>query len=136
MKIFILEDNDYKYEDIVKVISETGPHDIDREICYNKGIRKLSHDKYDLAILDNTVPRYSDGNEMVTDAVENILWYLKLNKNDIPVIACSYYEGTTGQRGELEHLKVAYGLPEYVLYQEPGWEKKLKEYIEKYGKSS
>ena len=75
-------------------------------------------------------------NEMVTDAVENILWYLKLNKNDIPVIACSYYEGTTGQRGELEHLKIADGLSEYVLYQEPEWEEKLKELIEKYGKSS
>ena len=77
-RVFILEDNEHKLDDIVSCLKGHFKEDIRVDSCeyFNRGIGKLLKGTFDYAIIDNTVPRFPDSHELVTDAAEEALRYL------------------------------------------------------------
>lgn len=91
IKIFILEDDELKFDSISHCILS---HFVDADIkhCkyFNEGISTLIEGDFDYAILDNNVPRFRDSNvHFVTDTVKEALEYIYLEEKSVKVIACS-----------------------------------------------
>ena len=90
MRIFILEDNDFKRKDLLDIITKEFPNaSIVINKYLNEGISHLIKDNFDYAILDNQVPRFSDSREFETNAAEEVLEWLYLEQKDTKCIICS-----------------------------------------------
>lgn len=90
MKIFILEDDDYKRRNLLDVITKEFPNvNIVIEKYLNISIKTLLKGNFDYAILDNQVSRFSDSRDFVTNAAEEVLEWMYLKQNDTKCIICS-----------------------------------------------
>lgn len=91
MKIFILEDNEHKLQQIIDILTTHFGEkvSIEHSRYFNEGVSKLISKDFDYAILDNNLPRFPDSNEFVIDAAEDILEWLWLKKKNTKCIICS-----------------------------------------------
>ena len=91
ISVFILEDNQYKLEDICTVLKNKFKDNIKIDNCayFNEGCHNLINGNYDYAILDNNLFRFRDSWELCSNCAENILAGLELFGNDTKCIICS-----------------------------------------------
>lgn len=97
MKILIIEDEDYKYCNIVNILNQLGHTEITREKSRNSGICNIilsetEHSQYDVLILDMNMPLYSDSNTIEKDAGLRIALEIKRRNIKLPYIICSSEE--------------------------------------------
>lgn len=90
-RVFILEDNEHKLNDIVSCLKGHFKEDIRIDSCeyFNRGIKKLLKGTFDYTIIDNIVPRFPDSHELVIDAAEEALRYLSWEEDSTKCIVCS-----------------------------------------------
>lgn len=91
MKIFILEDDNLKFQSILNCLSSTfvGATVVHSKY-FNEAIHEILNGDFDYAIIDNNVPRFKDSSiDFVTNAIETALEYIYLNDNPVKVIGCS-----------------------------------------------
>ena len=61
MKILIIEDSELKRKDIERFLKENFPDaDVTTAVSYSSGLRKAYKGKFDVVILDNSLPYYED----------------------------------------------------------------------------
>lgn len=93
MRILLIEDNDYKANDITETLVRVDVTDITRKEAINESLRELNeqHQKnndYDCIILDMQFPRFK--NQMPeANAGMHILKFLERRHITTPVIVCS-----------------------------------------------
>ena len=136
MRIFILEDNEYKLNDIKKVLQDAFPTaEIDSCGFFNRGVGMLLKGDYDIAVLDNQLPRFPDSkNHWVGDAASHVLDYVYMEEVGVKCVICSAYDDKT-KEASFESLMREYDVSciGYVRYQNNSsdWAKKLVEIIKK-----
>lgn len=93
IKVFILEDYEYKLQDIVDcLIGEFGDNiEIRCRNYFNEALNALNDEDFvfDFAIMDNNVPRFSDSYELVPNAAESAISWLELMGIPTKCIICS-----------------------------------------------
>ncbi|WP_342575426.1 response regulator [Solibacillus sp. FSL K6-1781] len=97
MKILLVEDDFnkiFKIEDFLK--KEFNKINITTSNSYNSGLRKILTDKFDLILLDMTMPTFdktngSSGGKPIQYAGKEILNQMKRKKNNTPVIVITQY---------------------------------------------
>ena len=137
MKIFILEDNKIKLENIVKVLKERYPEDLEIETSefINQGLCKIFEEDFDLIILDNNLPRFTDKrNDIETDVCKYVLEYMYFEDYFVPAILCSSCDSPDIKKN-LESLSEKFsnclGLVDYKIGSDD-WKKDLIKLIDKY----
>lgn len=90
-KILILEDNKYKLESVKKWVNHHfGECVIVHHKAFNVAASTLLNGDFDLAILDNMVPRFTDTDSIIVDkAIESLLAHMEFDECKTPVIGCS-----------------------------------------------
>lgn len=123
MRIFILEDNDYKRRDLLDVITKELPNAcIIIEKYLNAGINTLIKGNFDYAILDNQVSRFPDSRDYETNAAEEVLEWLHLKQKDTKCIICS------SEKVDISKYDNLIGIVKYSTTS-MDWAEKLKDYI-------
>jgi len=91
MKIIVIEDSDYKFDNIKEILNNLSYDDITREKSYCSGLRNIvaSGNKYDVLILDMQFPIDDRDKEIDAEAGLAVLQELKRTKTKLPVIMCS-----------------------------------------------
>ena len=90
MYILIIEDENYKFEDLKKSLENLNSYiNIDRRISQNGGLNAICENKYDLVILDMQIPLYESGEYMQMFGGRHILKRLQHKEIDVPVCMCS-----------------------------------------------
>lgn len=91
MKILVLEDNKYKFESIKGwITNHFGKCVIERYTAFNAAASALLNGDFDLAILDNMVPRFIDSDDIIVEkAIESLLCHMEFEECKTPVIGCS-----------------------------------------------
>ena len=91
ISVFILEDNQYKLEDICTVLKNKFKDNIKIDSCsyFDEGFANLINGNYNYAILDNNVFRFRDSWEFCSNCAEDILAGLELRGDDVKCIICS-----------------------------------------------
>ena len=123
MRIFILEDNDYKRRDLLDVITkEFLDANIVIEKYLNAGINILIKGNFDYAILDNQVSRFSDSRDYENNAAEEVLEWLYLKQKDTKCIICS------SEKVDIDNYNNLIGIVKYSTMS-IDWSKQLINYL-------
>lgn len=146
MKIMIIEDNEHKRKKIKDFINKLDKNiDIDEAYSYSTGLKKCLINKYDLLLLDMTMPIYEKsssetGGSFRTYGGKEIVRQLKRKKKELPFVIVSQYSKfndntTTLTLDEIsEQLKeiAAEYFIETILYDtsSSNWKARLEEIIE------
>ena len=137
MKVFILEDNKTKFENVVKVLKKCYPEGLEIETSefINQGLCKIFDGDFDLIILDNNLPRFTDKrNDIETGVCRYVLRYMYLEEYPIPTILCSSCDSPDVKKN-LEFLSKEFdnclGLVDYKIGSDD-WKKDLINLINKY----
>ena len=139
MRILVAEDNSFKKAHIVSVLKEVVPDaEIDVRRAFSSSIHKLlrSREKYDLAILDDTMPHYEQdpNSDIIQNCAELFLDYLdEYGIEETKCIICSAYDSSNKEE-QFKHLKNNYkNCIGFVKYEcnSVVWTDKMKEMIQK-----
>lgn len=93
LKILIIEDNDYKFENIAHTVEKLCSCVIDRAESRNSGLSKirdsyLKNEPYNILFCDNYLPIYDHGQEIMPRAAE-IIQYIRHRGYHLPICLCS-----------------------------------------------
>ena len=125
MKILVIEDTDYKFEEIKGYLTSLEETDITRMKSRNGGLielrdsfRKIDKTPYDLLILDMVIPLYEDDSrKLLNDGGKSILSEIERCGWPIPVCICS----SDSYDSEKEKLCEEYGVLKYIEYNSSVW---------------
>lgn len=90
MRILVVEDTDWKFENISEALNDIGNFDVMHEKYRNEALEKIyeNNPSLDCIILDMQFPYYKGG-EIIRDCGIQILKRMNHRKCNIPVIICS-----------------------------------------------
>ena len=96
MKFLLIEDDDYKADQIVQFL-ENQNHEIIVAKAYNTGMRKIVTQTYDIVLLDMTIPSFEISREHPTSRIrkyggKDILFELDRREINIPIIVITQYQ--------------------------------------------
>lgn len=98
MKILIIEDDSFKLKDAKTELSRIIPGvEIDSGASYSSGLRKALQEKYEVVIIDNSLPRYdAQPYDIQPDMAPLILEEMEEYLPEAKGIICSQYD--TGEK--------------------------------------
>ena len=132
-RVFILDDQPSKVEDIMRVINDCIGKDnveFDNGKFVNAGLSMFRKGQYDLMVIDDTMPRFTDRpNDLESNIAEEVLYFLELRGSQIPCIVCSSNDNRTYAEGLMKDFKEV--LLGYVRYDigSVDWEKEMKRLV-------
>lgn len=93
-KILLVDDDAYKISIIKKVLDSTKGYDVIIENALNPGLKRLMTDRFDLILLDMSMPTFSLKENANFNSFGGIdfLKEMKRKKNKTPVIIVTQYE--------------------------------------------
>lgn len=96
MNLLLIEDDEYKADQITNYLSEEG-HSVDLRISFQSGMRQILSFAYDAILLDMSIPtfdigRMNTGSRHRPFGGKDILQELKRRGLDIPVIVMTQYK--------------------------------------------
>lgn len=98
MKVLIVEDDQNKLKQLVNYIYQDWPDaKVTEKRSYQTGLRELINEKYDLLLLDMTMPTFEvsfreSGGRPRAFAGKEILSHMEWKKIDVPVIIVTQFE--------------------------------------------
>ncbi len=120
MKVLIVEDDQNKLKQLVNYIRDNWPNStVEEKRSYQSGLKELIQTKYDLLILDMTMPTFDispreKGGRPRAFAGKDILSSMEWKKINVPVIIVTQFESfgegenTTSLEELRKQLKLAY----------------------------
>lgn len=93
-KILLVDDDDYKIANIKSFLEEEKEYDISIENALNPGLRRLLKEKFDLILLDMSMPTFKITESKSFNSFGGIdfLKEMRRKKNRTPVIIVTQYE--------------------------------------------
>lgn len=143
MHILLIEDNSNKRKQIKEVLMEIYPEaGIEEAYSFNSGVRKVYEEKWNLIILDMSLPTYDithteSGGDKKPVAGKNIMKRMINRKIIIPVIVITQFETFDDDRISLNSLNEEFtkGYKDIwkgtVFYGSDDWSIILKEILDK-----
>ena len=143
MQILLIEDNSNKLKQIKRVLTETYPEsNIEEAYSFNSGVRKVYENKWNLIILDMSLPTYDithteSGGDKKPVAGKNIMKRMLNRKIIVPVVIITQFETFDDDRISLNSLNAEFkdGFKEIwkgtVFYGNDDWSIDLKEILDK-----
>lgn len=95
MKILIVDDDDFKVNNIKEILNEVNASFIiDVEKSLNCGLRRIRKDTFDIILLDMSMPTFSitDSQNFDSYGGKTFLKEMKRKKIEIPVIVITQYD--------------------------------------------
>lgn len=132
-RVFILDDQPSKVEDIMRVINDClGKENVefDNGKFINAGLSMVRKGQYDLLIIDDTMPRFTDRpNDLEGHIAEEVLYFLELRGSTVPCIVCSSNNDKEYAESLMKDFKDT--LLGYVRYDIASidWEKDMKRFV-------
>lgn len=143
MQILLIEDNSNKLKQIKRVLTEIYPEsNIEEAYSFNSGVRKVYENKWNLIILDMSLPTYDithteSGGDKKPVAGKNIMKRMLNRKIIVPVVIITQFETLDDDRISLNSLNAEFqdGFKEIwkgtVFYGNDDWSIDLKEILDK-----
>ena len=143
MQILLIEDNSNKLKQIKRVLTEIYPEsNIEEAYSFNSGVRKVYENKWNLIILDMSLPTYDithteSGGDKKPVAGKNIMKSMLNRKIIVPVVIITQFETFDDDRISLNSLNAEFqdGFKEIwkgtVFYGNDDWSIDLKEILDK-----
>ena len=143
MQILLIEDNSNKLKQIKRVLTEMYPEsNIEEAYSFNSGVRKVYENKWNLIILDMSLPTYDithteSGGDKKPVAGKNIMKRMLNRKIIVPVVIITQFETFDDDRISLNSLNAEFqdGFKEIwkgtVFYGNDDWSIDLKEILDK-----
>lgn len=143
MQILLIEDNSNKLKQIKRVLTEIYPEsNIGEAYSFNSGVRKVYENKWNLIILDMSLPTYDithteSGGDKKPVAGKNIMKRMLNRKIIVPVVIITQFETFDDDRISLNSLNAEFqdGFKEIwkgtVFYGNDDWSIDLKEILDK-----
>lgn len=143
MQILLIEDNSNKLKQIKRVLTEIYPEsNIEEAYSFNSGVRKVYENKWNLIILDMSLPTYDithteSGGDKKPVAGKNIMKRMLNRKIFVPVVIITQFETFDDDRISLNSLNAEFqdGFKEIwkgtVFYGNDDWSIDLKEILDK-----
>ena len=143
MQILLIEDNSNKLKLIKRVLTEIYPEsNIEEAYSFNSGVRKVYENKWNLIILDMSLPTYDithteSGGDKKPVAGKNIMKRMLNRKIIVPVVIITQFETFDDDRISLNSLNAEFqdGFKEIwkgtVFYGNDDWSIDLKEILDK-----
>lgn len=143
MQILLIEDNSNKLKQIKRVLTEICPEsNIEEAYSFNSGVRKVYENKWNLIILDMSLPTYDithteSGGDKKPVAGKNIMKRMLNRKIIVPVVIITQFETFDDDRISLNSLNAEFqdGFKEIwkgtVFYGNDDWSIDLKEILDK-----
>lgn len=143
MQILLIEDNSNKLKQIKRVLTEIYPEsNIEEAYSFNSGVRKVYENKWNLIILDMSLPTYDithteSGGDKKPVAGKNIMKRMLNRKIIVPVVIITQFETFDDDRISLNSLNAEFqnGFKEIwkgtVFYGNDDWSIDLKEILDK-----
>ena len=143
MQILLIEDNSNKLKQIKRVLTEIHPEsNIEEAYSFNSGVRKVYENKWNLIILDMSLPTYDithteSGGDKKPVAGKNIMKRMLNRKIIVPVVIITQFETFDDDRISLNSLNAEFqdGFKEIwkgtVFYGNDDWSIDLKEILDK-----
>ena len=143
MQILLIEDNSNKLKQIKRVLTEIYPEsNIEEAYSFNSGVRKGYENKWNLIILDMSLPTYDithteSGGDKKPVAGKNIMKRMLNRKIIVPVVIITQFETFDDDRISLNSLNAEFkdGFKEIwkgtVFYGNDDWSIDLKEILDK-----
>ena len=143
MQILLIEDNSNKLKQIKRVLTEIYPEsNIEEAYSFNGGVRKVYENKWNLIILDMSLPTYDithteSGGDKKPVAGKNIMKRMLNRKIIVPVVIITQFETFDDDRISLNSLNAEFqdGFKEIwkgtVFYGNDDWSIDLKEILDK-----
>lgn len=143
MQILLIEDNSNKLKQIKRVLTEIYPEsNIEEAYSFNSGVRKVYENKWNLIILDMSLPTYDithteSGGDKKPVAGKNIMKRMLNRKIIVPVVIITQFETFDDDRISLNSLNAEFqdGVKEIwkgtVFYGNDDWSIDLKEILDK-----
>ena len=143
MQILLIEDNSNKLKQIKRVLTEIYPEsNIEEAYSFNSGVRKVYENKWNLIILDMSLPTYDithteSGGDKKPVAGKNIMKRMLNRKIIVPVVIITQFETIDDDRISLNSLNAEFqdGFKEIwkgtVFYGNDDWSIDLKEILDK-----
>lgn len=143
MQILLIEDNSNKLKQIKRVLTEIYPEsNIEEAYSFNSGVRKVNENKWNLIILDMSLPTYDithteSGGDKKPVAGKNIMKRMLNRKIIVPVVIITQFETFDDDRISLNSLNAEFqdGFKEIwkgtVFYGNDDWSIDLKEILDK-----
>lgn len=142
MRILLVEDNTNKLKQIKRVLTEIYPElNIEEAYSFNSGVKKVYENKWDLIILDMSLPTYDithteSGGDKKPVAGKNIMKRMLNRKIIVPVVIITQFETFDDDRISLNSLNAEFqnGFKEIwkgtVFYGNDDWSIDLKEILD------
>ena len=143
MQILLIEYNSNKLKQIKRVLTEIYPEsNIEEAYSFNSGVRKVYENKWNLIILDMSLPTYDithteSGGDKKPVAGKNIMKRMLNRKIIVPVVIITQFETFDDDRISLNSLNAEFqdGFKEIwkgtVFYGNDDWSIDLKEILDK-----
>lgn len=143
MQILLIEDNSNKLKQIKRVLTEIYPEsNIEEAYSFNSGVRKVYENKWNLIILDMSLPTYDithteSGGDKKPVAGKNIMKRMLNRKIIVPVVIITQFETFDDDMISLNSLNAEFqdGFKEIwkgtVFYGNDDWSIDLKEILDK-----
>lgn len=143
MQILLIEDNSNKLKQIKRVLTEIYPEsNIEEAYSFNSGVRKVYENKWNLIILDMSLPTYDithteSGGDKKPVAGKNIMKRMLNRKIIVPAVIITQFETFDDDRISLNSLNAEFqdGFKEIwkgtVFYGNDDWSIDLKEILDK-----
>ena len=110
MQILLIEDNSNKLKQIKRVLTEIYPEsNIEEAYSFNSGVRKVYENKWNLIILDMSLPTYDithteSGGDKKPVAGKNIMKRMLNRKIIVPVVIITQFETFDDSRRQKKSL--------------------------------
>ncbi|RXS75238.1 DNA-binding transcriptional response regulator [Blautia faecicola] len=143
MQILLIEDNSNKLKQIKTVLIEIYPQaSIEEAYSFNSGVRKVYENKWNLIILDMSLPTYDithteSGGDKKPVAGKNIMKRMLNRKIIVPVVIITQFETFDDDKISLDSLNAEFqeGFKDIwkgtIFYGNDDWSMELKDILEK-----
>lgn len=96
VRIILIEDDDYKANQVVRFLENKG-YQVDVAKAYNSGMKKIVNRKYDVALIDMTIPSFEISKEHPTSRIRkyggrDILVEIDRREINLPSIVITQYQ--------------------------------------------
>lgn len=94
--ILLIEDDDYKAKQIIDFL-KTKAYEVDLAKAYNSGMKKIVNNKYDMALIDMTIPSFEISPEHPTSRIrkyggKDIIFEIDRREIDLKAIVITQYK--------------------------------------------
>ena len=139
MQILLIEDNSNKLKQIKTVLIEIYPQaSIEEAYSFNSGVRKVYENKWNLIILDMSLPTYDithteSGGDKKPVAGKNIMKRMLNRKIIVPVVIITQFETFDDDKISLDSLNAEFQdiWKGTIFYGNDDWSMELKDILEK-----